>query len=111
MRFLSSTLFTSLNGFPLETSLLEIDLNPQVNPAFSEQIEAAAVVDNVGTAIVGGVMCQQFAVALAAGWSLSFLWGILNFLQVFEFLMLIDANFPKNFLEFQEVASMANLKL
>lgn len=59
------------------------------------------MIDSVASTIVYTVMSQQLALALATGWSLSFLWGILNFLQVFEFLMLIDAKFPKNFLEFQ----------
>lgn len=60
--------------------------------------------DQTATGVTAAVATQQIVVSFTSGLSLKFLWGIINFLQVFEFLFLIEANYPPNFLEIVTIA-------
>ncbi len=101
-------LFTSTN--PLSSTKVEVALSNKVSEEYAEQVTIASAADTAATTAVTAIASQQIVVSLAAGISLKFLWGILNFLQVFEFLFLIKARFPLNFLEIAEVAEVANFE-
>lgn len=69
------------------------------------------MIDETATGVATAVATQQVVVSLTSGISLKFLWGIINFLQVFEFLFLIQANYPPNFQEIATIAEAANFNI
>ena len=85
--------FRAKNGERMQSTILEVLIPRQLNgESGAIMVSAAAAVDTASTAAVG----TNFLVNLLLSASLNQLWSMLNGLQIFVHMPLMDVRFPAN---------------